>query len=197
MQIVILASEILKNELINNGIEPSLECIYVDSIDEMLKYSNADGFIDLLFEPVDERVGALKTLLPKPVIINSVSYTLESLSADFIRINGWPTFLASDLLEVAASESQKARGGEILMQFHKNVTWLPDSTGFISARVISKIINEAWLAVEENVSSAGEIDLAMRLGTNYPYGPLEWAEKIGVERVKSLLEQLDKERAAL
>jgi 3-hydroxybutyryl-CoA dehydrogenase len=112
------------------------------------------------------------------------------LSADFIRINGWPTFLASGLVEGAASESQKGKGENILNQFRKQVCWVPDITGFISARVVCKIINEAWLAVEENVSTPTEIDLAMKLGTNYPYGPLEWAERIGINKVKSLLEHM-------
>jgi 3-hydroxybutyryl-CoA dehydrogenase len=197
MQIIVLTNEALKEELLKNGVEPSLDCIYVDSLDDLLQHANADGFIDLLFEPTIERVNALKTLLPKPVIINSVTHTLSILSADFIRINGWPTFLASGLLEGAASESQKIKGEEILMQFHKKVTWLPDTIGFISARVMSKIINEAWLALEENVSTPAEIDLAMRLGTNYPFGPLEWAEKIGVEKLQLLLDRMDHEKSTL
>jgi 3-hydroxybutyryl-CoA dehydrogenase len=197
MQIIVLTNEALKEELVVNGVEHSLACIYVDSLDDLLRHANADGFIDLLFEPTIERVNALKTLLPKPVIINSVAHTLGILSADFIRINGWPTFLASGLLEGAAGEHQKVKGEEILMQFHKKVTWLPDTVGFISARVISKIINEAWLALEENVSTPAEIDLAMRLGTNYPFGPFEWAEKIGVEKVQLLLDRMDHEKSTL
>jgi 3-hydroxybutyryl-CoA dehydrogenase len=190
MQIVILTSESLKEELVQNGTEPSLECIYVDSVDEMLKHGYADGFVDLLFEPTNERIQALKGLLPKPVIINSVIHTLGMLSADFIRINGWPTFLASRLVEGAASGSQKEKAEKILMLFHKQVSWVPDIPGFISARVICKIINEAWLVVEESVSTPAEIDLAMKLGTNYPYGPLEWAERIGINKVKSLVEHM-------
>jgi 3-hydroxybutyryl-CoA dehydrogenase len=192
MQIVILTGESLKEELVQNGTEPSLECIYVDSVGEMLKHEYADGFVDLLFEPTNERIKALKGLLPKPVIINSVIYTLGMLSADFIRINGWPTFLASGLVEAAASESQKGKGENILNQFRKQVCWVPDITGFVSARVVCQIINEAWLAVEENVSTPAEIDLAMKLGTNYPYGPLKWAEKIGIENVKALLVHMHK-----
>jgi 3-hydroxybutyryl-CoA dehydrogenase len=190
MQIVILTSESLKEELVQNGTEPSLECIYVDSVDEMLKHGYADGFVDLLFVPTNERIQALKGLLPKPVIINSVIHTLGMLSADFIRINGWPTFLASGLVEGTASGSQKEKAEKILMLFHKQVSWVPDIPGFISARVICKIINEAWLVVEESVSTPAEIDLAMKLGTNYPYGPLEWAERIGINKVKSLLEHM-------
>ena len=52
------------------------------------------------------------------------------------------------------------------------------------------IINEAYFARDENVSSEADIDTAMKLGTNYPYGPFEWCKKIGVERVFNLLEKL-------
>ena len=55
--------------------------------------------------------------------------------------------------------------------------------GFITARVIAMIINEAFFALQENVSSKEEIDTAMRLGTNYPYGPFEWTKLIGIDKI--------------
>lgn len=193
MQIIVVTDEVLKKELLKAGTTSSLHCIYVGNIDEMLQHREADGFIDLLFEPDSYRIGQLKSLAPKPVIINSVIHTLHELYMDVIRINAWPTFLASDIVEGTASEQQKKMAEEILGQFHKQISWLPDVPGFIGARVATKIINEAWLAVEEGVSTPDEIDIAMRLGTNYPYGPLEWSEKIGADRVRSLLDVLTSE----
>ena len=52
------------------------------------------------------------------------------------------------------------------------------------------IINEAYFAVEDNVSSKTEIDTAMKLGTNYPHGPFEWAGLIGNKNILALLQQL-------
>ena len=52
------------------------------------------------------------------------------------------------------------------------------------------IINEAYYALEENVSTKQQIDIAMKLGTNYPYGPFEWGEKIGIEKIYLLLKKL-------
>ena len=52
------------------------------------------------------------------------------------------------------------------------------------------IINEAYFAIGEDVSSKNEIDLAMKLGTNYPYGPFEWAKKIGLHNIYYLLKTL-------
>ena len=62
---------------------------------------------------------------------------------------------------------------------------------YIFARVLGGVINEAMWAVTEGVASAKDIDLAMKLGTNYPHGPIEWAHRIGLDRVQQLLEALN------
>jgi len=71
---------------------------------------------------------------------------------------------------------------------------VPDITGMISSRIISTIINEAYYTLGAGVSSRNEIDIAMKLGTNYPYGPFEWSQKIGLKRIYELLNQLSKEK---
>ena len=77
------------------------------------------------------------------------------------------------------------------MAWAKNPTWVPDEPGFITARVIAMIINEAWFALEEGVSTKEEIDTAMKLGTNYPYGPFEWGNQIGLKNIYTLLDKLN------
>lgn len=62
--------------------------------------------------------------------------------------------------------------------------------GFTYPRVISQIINEAYFSKEENLATQADIDKAMRFGVNYPLGPFEWCEKIGVEKIIMLLEEL-------
>ena len=76
------------------------------------------------------------------------------------------------------------------MDLNREVIFVKDEPGLVAARVISMIINEAFFALGENVSSKEEIDLAMKLGTNYPKGPFEWAEKIGMDNIYSLLKKL-------
>ena len=73
-------------------------------------------------------------------------------------------------------------------------SWIvcPDIPGFISAGVIAMIINEAYFALQEEVSSKADIDTAMKLGTNYPYGPFEWSEIIGIKNVYTLLCNMSK-----
>jgi 3-hydroxybutyryl-CoA dehydrogenase len=63
----------------------------------------------------------------------------------------------------------------------------------VSLRVISCIVNEAFLALSEGVATSEDIDRAMKLGANYPKGPFEWVEEIGA---RSIVETLDSLRAA-
>lgn len=62
----------------------------------------------------------------------------------------------------------------------------------IALRVISCIVNEAFLSLSEGVATAEDIDQAMKLGANYPKGPFEWTEEIGPD---TILEKLDSLRA--
>ena len=60
----------------------------------------------------------------------------------------------------------------------------------ISPRIIAMIINEASYTLEEKTATKNDIDMGMRLGTNYPIGPFEWADKIGIRHVVEILEGL-------
>jgi 3-hydroxybutyryl-CoA dehydrogenase len=58
------------------------------------------------------------------------------------------------------------------------------------ARILAMIMNEAAFAYGEGVASVRDIDRAMRLGTNYPKGPLGWADEIGLDIVLKVLRSL-------
>jgi 3-hydroxybutyryl-CoA dehydrogenase len=51
-------------------------------------------------------------------------------------------------------------------------------------------VNEAASAVADGVAAPESIDTAMRLGTGYPWGPLEWGERIGLSHVVHTLDAL-------
>lgn len=126
----------------------------------------------------------------KPVFINSVVYTLQERNhtAQVIRFNGWNGWLSKNKWELSGQLSAEA----LAVLNHLSITpiLLPDEVGFISNVVIALIINEAFYAEAAKVSSRSEIDLAMKLGTGYPYGPFEWANLIGVKEVYELLLKL-------
>ncbi len=60
----------------------------------------------------------------------------------------------------------------------------------ILLRLLAQIANEAAFALEEEIGSPADMDTAMRLGFNWPRGPLELTELIGRARATGLLEGL-------
>jgi len=66
----------------------------------------------------------------------------------------------------------------------------PDKAVEISERILVMLINEAADALFRGVAGAGDLDLAMTLGVNYPKGLLAWADELGIERVLNRLEKL-------
>lgn len=60
----------------------------------------------------------------------------------------------------------------------------------IEARILATIVNEAASAVADGVASPDAIDTAMRLGMNWPDGPLAWGELIGLASVIHTLDAL-------
>jgi 3-hydroxybutyryl-CoA dehydrogenase len=60
----------------------------------------------------------------------------------------------------------------------------------IEARILATIVNEAAWAVADGVAAPAAIDTAMRLGTNWPEGPLAWGERIGLTSVAHTLDAL-------
>jgi len=192
MQIVVLADVASKEELLANGIREHTKLEWIQQITDFEKYPNADAWIDLLFEPVPSRIELLKKLTSGLVIVNSVTKTLRQIDNSFVRINGWPTFLKRTIIEASIAKVERKEIAEkIFTFFNRKVEWVPDEPGLVTPRIVSMIINEAYFALEENISSKPEIDIAMKLGTNYPFGPFEWSKKIGLKNILDLLSNLE------
>ena len=192
MRLVVLADQILKQELLDDSATGQVEIIWIDNVDEFPNHANADGFIDLEFDNAKQRIELLKNF-SQPVIVNSVTDTLKDINAPFVRINAWPGFFRRPVVEASCnSNSLKEKTERIFNGLNKKTEWVPDEPGFITARVIAMIINEAWYALEEGISTKEEIDVAMKLGTNYPYGPFEWGNQIGLKNIYALPDKLGK-----
>src|SRR5882724_8507228 len=65
-----------------------------------------------------------------------------------------------------------------------------DNAPHVLTRLGATIANEACFALGERVASADDINTAMRLGYNWPIGPLEWGERLGWNRSLGVLEDL-------
>ncbi|WP_128102517.1 MULTISPECIES: 3-hydroxyacyl-CoA dehydrogenase family protein [Paenibacillus] len=68
-----------------------------------------------------------------------------------------------------------------------------ESPGFVTSRLICLLINEALHVLQEGVASAEDIDDAMRIGYNFQHGPLEMADRFGLDSVEAALERMFRE----
>jgi 3-hydroxybutyryl-CoA dehydrogenase len=67
--------------------------------------------------------------------------------------------------------------------------------GTIAERVILAIVNEAFRALGDGVAEEADIDAAMKLGANHPFGPFEWARRTGTHELVVMLDALSDEDA--
>jgi 3-hydroxybutyryl-CoA dehydrogenase len=116
------------------------------------------------------------------------------------RLVGFATFYPlkdRKLIELSGglrtSETALAQAEQLCKSLGKESVRVKDTPGLTFPRILSLIINEAARSLEEGVASAEEIDIAMRLGVNYPQGPLKWADQIGLDEVVAVLEGLQRE----
>ena len=92
--------------------------------------------------------------------------------------------------QTSADQLQPAIG--LLQSAGIAVSVIDDFPGLVVMRTVCMLANEATAAVQAGVASAAAVDSAMRLGVNYPEGPLAWAEAIGLERVLAVLDDLQR-----
>jgi len=67
---------------------------------------------------------------------------------------------------------------------------IDDVAGLVATRTVTMLANEAADAVLQGIGSAADVDIAMRYGTNYPKGPLAWADALGARFVVDVLMNL-------
>lgn len=68
-----------------------------------------------------------------------------------------------------------------------------ESPGFVTTRLVCLLINEALHLMEEGVATPEDIDAAMRIGYQFEHGPLEMADRFGLDAVLAALERMFRE----
>ncbi|MEK5444244.1 3-hydroxyacyl-CoA dehydrogenase family protein [Fredinandcohnia sp. FSL W7-1320] len=116
------------------------------------------------------------------------------------RLIGFGTFAnfrKGSLIEVAlplqADASYLQTATNTFSFIHQEIEVVEDEVGFVFPRILSMIVNEAAYALSEQTAEAEAIDVAMKKGTNYPMGPLEWANEIGLDDIFAVLSGLYRE----
>lgn len=196
MELWIVADESTRQEMMACTISATTDLHWIESLAQLAPASARFVIVDLVFDRSNnQRLQQLIDSGASLVLINNVTDTCDGWPHHLIRFNGWPGFLRRPVAEMTGgNDDTRQQAAAVMQALGRTVEWVPDICGLLSARVIAMIINEAYFALEENISTAAEIDTAMKLGTNYPWGPFEWAELLNIRNVLELLEKLAAEQ---
>jgi 3-hydroxybutyryl-CoA dehydrogenase len=165
-----------------------VEVIQVEHSRDFLDHPDADLLIDAGFNGYF----AESTV---PLLFHSPALTFNSLKdapALSARFCGWPGFWERKVWEIA-SQDIETDWEALLSLLGVEVKLVNDICGLIAPRILCTIINEAVITINNGVAGAEEIDTAMKLGTNYPLGPIEWAKKIGFTEISALMKEMSNE----
>jgi 3-hydroxybutyryl-CoA dehydrogenase len=93
----------------------------------------------------------------------------------------------------ATSDDALELAQDLFESVGRAVVLVENRAGLFLGRTVGSIVNEAVYVVQEQIATPEDVDLAMRLGTNYPRGPIEWGQEIGGDRVHRILQRLGAE----
>ena len=196
----------LSQELLELSREAGLDAVLISDLAELTPATPV--VIETSASGVEKKKSILQRLdlaLPAPaVIITSCLGFATTLMASWTakpeRIVGFATFYPfkdRKVIELTAGirtkESAIRSAEQLFKSIGKETVRVKDTPGLTFPRILSLIINEAARSLEEGIATAEEIDVAMRLGVNYPQGPLRWADQIGLDEVLAVLEGLQRE----
>ncbi|MFO7712001.1 MAG: 3-hydroxyacyl-CoA dehydrogenase family protein [Dehalococcoidia bacterium] len=77
---------------------------------------------------------------------------------------------------------------DFVQSLGKETVVVKDAPGFVTNRIVTLVMNEAARLLEENLASVEDIDKIERLSHNWPMGPFELADLVGIDVVVDLLE---------
>lgn len=166
-------------------------------------FKDADIVIEAIVENMElkKKVYAeLDQICPKQAILasNTSSLSITEIGAATQnpgRVIGMHFFnpvpvmkLVEVIPGIETSEEAVGLVMKLAQQFGKVPINAKESPGFIVNRILVPMINEAIQAYQEGVGSAEDIDMAMKLGANFPMGPLALADMVGIDVVLAVME---------
>ncbi len=158
-----------------------------------------DIVFDFCFDEYPNQLKHYAALKNKPVFVSAVKQQLAKAAFDYgnkiecvlIGINALPTFINRNIAELSLLYHKDKDTLQTCMdKLQWQYTTVLDRVGMVTPRVIFMIINEACYTLQEGTANMHDIDTSMKLGTNYPFGPFEWADKIGVKHVYETLDAI-------
>lgn len=197
MNVLIIGTEEQRAELISSL--PDTLLFAETKSPSLADLEKADCIFDLNLDNETERLEFYSGLEDCLLVVSAVKCSLSEYkyianldpALNLVGLNSLKGFVNRPLKELsfASLEAKKA-----FDKWNKNFLWqyqeVGDRVGMISPRVILMIINEACYTLQEGTAEIAAIDQAMKLGTNYPKGPFEWADEIGIADVYETLEAI-------
>ena len=164
---------------------------------EMGKAGGADWVVEAATENADLKKRIFKQMVDvfgNDVVLatntSSISITeiASSVGENAPRVIGMHFFNPVPLMKLvevikglATSDETTQRTIALAKQMGKTPVPANDRAGFVSNRVLMPMINEAFYAWMEGVAEPEHIDEIMKLGCNFPMGPLRLADFIGLD----------------
>jgi 3-hydroxybutyryl-CoA dehydrogenase len=162
-----------------------------------LELTNLDGTRKKgSLEKLDSSLPAECAILSTSMVITATEQaTWIKKKHRLIGIAALPGFSAASIAEIAPTIYTPVESIEVARRFYlsigKEIEVVQDRIGMVLPRIVCQLVNEAAFALQEDIATPEMIDLAVKLGLNYPYGPIEWADRIGVRQVHSVLSALE------
>jgi len=166
---------------------------------------DCDLIIESVPEDFDIKVDALKSVIRlaehAKVVTNTSSLSLlklqQAVDYPLVGMHFFNPAPVMKLVEVVHTEKNSAEDIEQIKDIAEQVSKTPivvkDNPGIIVNRLLITMINEAVIQYEAGVASAQDIDTAMKLGANYPMGPLELADYIGIDVVLAIMKSIQEQ----
>lgn len=130
----------------------------------------------------------------------SITDLASAVGSDAHRVIGMHFFnpvpvmkLVEVIKGIATSEETTQRTIALAQAMGKTPVPANDRAGFVSNRVLMPLINEAFYAWMEGVAEPAHIDEIMKLGCNFPMGPLRLADFIGLDVCHDIMMVLHRE----
>jgi 3-hydroxybutyryl-CoA dehydrogenase len=178
------------------------------SIDLKQAAKDADYVIEAVFERAEVKMPIfqqLEEICPKETILASNTSgipigLLASATKRPEKVIGMHFFSPVPMmrgLEVVRSLLTSEETIKVSLDFGKSIgketVLVKDSPGFITNRLIPLVMNEGARLLEEGLASMEDIDKIVRLSFNWPMGPFELCDLVGVDVGVDLLEEIYKQ----
>ncbi len=167
-------------------------------LNKMSAAGDADWAVEAVFESADLKkaiFAEMESTFPAEVVLasNTSSISITDIATavkpeNASRVIGMHFFnpvpvmkLVEVIKGLATSDETTARTVALAEQMGKTPVPANDRAGFVSNRVLMPMINEAFHAWNDNVAEPEDIDAIMKLGCNFPMGPLRLADFIGLD----------------